>query len=230
MKPCSKCSRELPLDQFHAGSTNQCRDCSKQYWKDRPKRLVYDADPPKEKPCTRCERTLPASEFPTNRYNKSGLNARCRDCCSDDHKKRIETLVVVPVAEKVCRGCNRTLKASSFTKKASNNDGRHSRCKDCMRLLKIEHLYNITAERYLEMSKNGCQMDGCGSFYRLCVDHDHTCCSGEKSCGACVRGVLCDKHNTGIAKFDDDPEALLAAIEYLNAHQPSQQVTPSPSH
>lgn len=29
----------------------------------------------------------------------------------------------------------------------------------------------------------------------LNVDHDHRCCPGERSCGQCVRGLLCRTHN-----------------------------------
>ena len=46
------------------------------------------------------------------------------------------------------------------------------------------------------------------------VDHDHQCCQGIKSCGKCVRGLLCHKCNIQIAIFDN-PELFKKAIDYL---------------
>jgi hypothetical protein len=47
------------------------------------------------------------------------------------------------------------------------------------------------------------------------IDHDHRCCATSKSCGQCVRGLLCSRCNTGLMGFRDDPQIMLAAIEYL---------------
>lgn len=49
------------------------------------------------------------------------------------------------------------------------------------------------------------------------VDHDHKCCPGKRSCGQCVRGLLCRYCNTALGKFNDDPALLMRAIEYLTA-------------
>lgn len=57
--------------------------------------------------------------------------------------------------------------------------------------------------------------DICTDGRRLAVDHDHSCCPAGRSCGACVRGLLCRRCNLGIAQFDDDPRRLRAAIAYL---------------
>jgi hypothetical protein len=58
-------------------------------------------------------------------------------------------------------------------------------------------------------------MDGLRPF---CVDHDHTCCPGEYTCGKCVRGLLCDDCNK---KLHDSPAWHFRAIEYLgNGYQP----------
>lgn len=51
------------------------------------------------------------------------------------------------------------------------------------------------------------------------VDHDHACCpstgSTKKTCGKCVRGLLCFRCNTGLGRFRDDPAILIAAARYL---------------
>lgn len=51
------------------------------------------------------------------------------------------------------------------------------------------------------------------------VDHDHGCCPGKKSCGKCVRGLLCSACNTGVGNFRDDPNQLMAAAAYLIQRQ-----------
>lgn len=50
---------------------------------------------------------------------------------------------------------------------------------------------------------------------RFHVDHDHSCCPGNKSCGACVRGLLCHACNTALGNFQDDPKRLTSALAYL---------------
>lgn len=48
------------------------------------------------------------------------------------------------------------------------------------------------------------------------VDHDHSCCpEAGKSCGGCIRGLLCPRCNMGIGYFQDDAERLLRARTYL---------------
>lgn len=47
----------------------------------------------------------------------------------------------------------------------------------------------------------------CGSADDMQIDHDH-------KTGA-VRGRLCRKHNVGLGFFQDDPERLQKAIDYL---------------
>lgn len=46
------------------------------------------------------------------------------------------------------------------------------------------------------------------------VDHDHACCPDSKTCGECIRGVLCRRCNIGLGQFNDDPDLLAAAAAY----------------
>ena len=82
--------------------------------------------------------------------------------------------------------------------------------------------YGITVEKYgqlFEAQAGKCAICGSTDPGRrseyLAVDHDHSCCSGKRSCGKCVRGLLCVRCNSGLGHFKDDPRLLEAALHYL---------------
>lgn len=83
----------------------------------------------------------------------------------------------------------------------------------------LTYLYGITLEqRDAMLAEQGGVCALCGSADpapRWCIDHDHACCPGGKSCGKCIRGVLCLKCNSGLGLFDDDPIRLRDAAAYL---------------
>lgn len=55
-----------------------------------------------------------------------------------------------------------------------------------------------------------------GKVVRLAVDHNHACCPEKgRSCGKCIRGLLCHACNTSLGGFKDDPTLLRAAADYL---------------
>jgi hypothetical protein len=43
---------------------------------------------------------------------------------------------------------------------------------------------------------------GVSSPRRLAVDHDRRCCPGDKSCGKCIRGLLCGSCNPKIGFYE----------------------------
>lgn len=47
------------------------------------------------------------------------------------------------------------------------------------------------------------------------VDHDHSCCPGQASCGKCIRGLLCYSCNCVLGLADDSIERLDACKAYL---------------
>lgn len=61
-------------------------------------------------------------------------------------------------------------------------------------------------------------IDGRDAF----VDHDHGCCSSNRACDKCVRGLLCNKCNTMLGMAGDDPVRLRRAAEYVATHQARQ--------
>lgn len=47
------------------------------------------------------------------------------------------------------------------------------------------------------------------------IDHDHRCCPTDKTCGLCVRQLLCNRCNVVLGLIGDDPHIALALINYL---------------
>lgn len=101
------------------------------------------------------------------------------------------------------------------------NRKRYHRNPHLQRLRMLKHLYHMTSEQYLELL--AAQGGGCGACghtlenpFDFHVDHDHRCCPTKKSCGKCVRGLLCDTCNRGLGYFKDDPQRLRQAADYLD--------------
>jgi hypothetical protein len=49
----------------------------------------------------------------------------------------------------------------------------------------------------------------------LDVDHDHRCCPGDRSCGRCVRGLLCRNCNRAAGYLGESAENAVALGFYL---------------
>lgn len=90
----------------------------------------------------------------------------------------------------------------------------------------LKSRYNITTEQYGQMLT---EQDGTCAICRrppredevLVVDHDHGCCPGRVSCGACVRGLLCGICNRDLGAVEN-AQWLAAARAYVaQRSQPS---------
>jgi hypothetical protein len=89
-----------------------------------------------------------------------------------------------------------------------------------MRVAALWRNYRLTAEAYEALVRS--QLGACAICCRpeeggrnLAVDHDHSCCPGSKSCGRCVRGLLCRACNNAIGMMRDDRAIIMAALVYL---------------
>lgn len=113
----------------------------------------------------------------------------------------------------LCRGCSCRKTAISRRK---HND--RSNLQKAYNIAK----FGITIDQYNEMwdAQNGCCAScgrpeaDCGTT-RLAVDHDHSCCSGKKSCGKCVRGLLCSQCNTAAGLLGDDLRRIESLYNYI---------------
>lgn len=156
---------------------------------------------------------------------------------------------MVVMTEKRCSKCRETKPLTEFWRNRSTKDGYQSQCKPChygsvkanidgpnrehyMRLRRDSNLrrtYGITADDYDEMvTLQGGRCWICHATPdRLVIDHNHACCPGGKSCGRCIRALLCGKCNKAIGLFGDDPERMMAAADYVTR---SAAMTGAPGH
>lgn len=96
------------------------------------------------------------------------------------------------------------------------------------RAVTIKRKYGIAPEQYDAMlaAQNGaCAI--CRRESPLTVDHDHSCCDSERSCGDCVRGLLCNPCNRALGFFGDDLGRLQSAVQYLREPRPAIPQRPS---
>lgn len=129
---------------------------------------------------------------------------------------------------KTCVDCGRI---KSFSQFHTSGKGYRANCKDCRarkdREDKLRRHYNITPATYdaLLAEQGGvCKIcsqpetlvdNRTGAVMSLAVDHDHSCCPGIKTCGQCIRGLLCSFCNTALGLMNDDSFLLGRSILYL---------------
>jgi hypothetical protein len=151
----------------------------------------------------------------------------CTVCLSESTKERKKNIGKrIPTVEvQECRKCERPLPASDFSLCPTNTSGLMYACIRCSSRRAREIKYNLPDGGYdimFEAQNQGCFI--CGGVNEsgkdLAIDHDHRCCPGDRSCGKCVRSLLCDIHNKGLGAFQDSPDFLRTAADYVESPPP----------
>lgn len=125
-----------------------------------------------------------------------------------------------------CEDCKEELPLTSFyLRKTTDRAGKPSmaRCKKHASIfnsiVKARINYKVNYEEMLSAQDSVCAIcksDEPSGKGRFRIDHDHKCCPDKlKSCGKCVRGLLCNKCNVALAMFEDDPIRMERAIAYV---------------
>lgn len=202
MKPCSSCGVSKELSEFRPdgralyGVAKKCIACT---------------PAPTEQECNSCLIVKPIDQFALERR---ATNRR-----------------------KTCNACRNSTKKPKTAEQRENQRAYardyYAKNKDkYAAIVRENHLiksYRMTTAQYDQMlALQGGQCAICGSDdpdrlakgkqrKSFAIDHDHSCCPGSRSCGQCVRGLLCHPCNQGIGSLNDDPERLRKAIDYLEA-------------
>ncbi len=135
---------------------------------------------------------------------------------------------------KVCKKCSQVKGVLDFPvyKTLDSVEYRRSECIQCYRSRQLEwssqnpnakkrayvaRTWGMTLEEYEDLLSGGCEV--CGTLEGLAIDHDHDCCPIAKgSCGNCIRGVLCSRHNLAEGNLRGDPNEAYALAEYMKKH------------
>lgn len=127
-----------------------------------------------------------------------------------------------------CSLCRKWKPTHRFHRSKATLNGLKTRCIDCTQV-DTAWRYGLNAATYTEMlsNQNGlCAVCGqaetetySGAPKRLAIDHDHSCCPKGKSCGLCVRALLCSGCNTGYG-LTENPTLLRRKAEYIEHWQP----------
>ena len=184
--PCCnpECRAERNDKNFSSDRANYCCKCVSE--RNAARWDALDADRSDRECRGDCGRTLPADNFSRGSY-------KCRECSRAD-KVAARDALDADRSDRECTGpCGLTLPADNFGR------GRYE-CRECIRAGNLMRKYKLTPEDLARMwddQDRGCGLR-CGDPLELKdvhVDHDHECCPGEKSCGQCVRMLLCPKCN-----------------------------------
>jgi hypothetical protein len=134
---------------------------------------------------------------------------------------------------KHCKGCLKDVPILQFGPMRSNKDGLSSWCRPChaskqaerrrkdplmARRESLKRKYGLTLEQYeTKLEEQGGVCAICKAHPKklsLHVDHDHSCCPGEKTCGKCLRSLLCTYCNNFLGKIENPN--LTRYLEYLD--------------
>lgn len=140
---------------------------------------------------------------------------------------------------KVCSKCNIKKHKEDFIKDKKCKDGRRNVCKRCHTDYMIEYYktkedkrnaknkmntkfvpswkrHHLTEEEYLKIfNKFNGKCHVCKVNDGTSIDHDHSCCSKNRSCGKCVRGILCRSCNTALGSLKEDKDIIYNLIKYI---------------
>ena len=96
--------------------------------------------------------------------------------------------------------------------------------------IRLKHRYGISKDTFIRMlgeQNRKCMvcLEEPADGKVLYVDHDHSCCPGEKSCGKCLRGVICQRCNSTLGQVMDSQVILKSMVAYLT--QGGTEISPN---
>jgi ribosomal protein S27AE len=199
-RECPWCERSLSLDRFYSSPTGRfltgCKDCRAR--KQREARKGRRAN--LKRLCSYCDGPVSPDLIASAKY----CSERCRDLVALDKEK-------ASYSEQACPGCSQPFTPRHANRKYCGECG-HYRSKTLAR----HHLTGAQFDHLMSEQGSACAI--CQTSLdeeTVRVDHDHSCCPTQGSCGKCVRGILCQPCNSALGMLRDNPAFCREAANYL---------------
>lgn len=158
--------------------------------------------------CRGCNGEFPETPefFSPRKRNRGGLYSRCRDC-ERAYRKEYE-------------------QRPGVRERRNALARKRKRPPEQIRRHRLWTFYRLTPEAFdamLAQQGGRCYVSACGATEpggpgTWQVDHDHSCCPGIRSCGDCVRGLLCHYCNITLGYARDNSRILRDLADYLDKH------------
>jgi hypothetical protein len=116
----------------------------------------------------------------------------------------------------VIEGCNNYAGPTGACRKHWHNINKTDKGRN--RVLRTKGMTQEEYDLMLEKQEGGCAICGGQDQHQgrsLSIDHDHSCCPGEKTCGKCNRGLLCGQCNRALGLLRDDVNIIQNMLKYL---------------
>lgn len=181
--------------------------------------------------CINCGGTVYITYTEVRRPRRTGFG--CTPC---NNKLRGLTLRLTPdqltAESKICSLCNSPMirkfrkdgRSRGWTCQPCDNKKIYNYYRENPDRLRDAQLWvhhKVRLDKYTEILNR--QDNSCASCTRqdvkLVIDHDHACCPGKRSCGNCVRGLLCSSCNIAAGMADNNPDRLEQLALYLETYK-----------
>lgn len=227
-KTCSKCSVVKPVSEFRPqkgmkdGLRSECKECARILAKQYRERLGPEERRLRNKIYRKPETQARSQEKRTQRYQNDEAyreeyaikrSARYNGISPEESARRR----IVHLSKKSRVEESRKRKPDEMltpTGRAYRHDAEY---RQSIRDQQNSKTHGISSEEYKERRDRPCEI--CGEFKLepgqrgggMQLDHDH---ETNK-----LRGTLCGRCNRGVGLFDDKPERLRAAAEYIERYE-----------
>ena len=169
-----------------------------------------------------------------------------RGLCSGHYQQAKANKTLKPLKRRVlerdvdgnkrCTRCKEWKPEQAFASSSGKGDGLQSQCRACKseqyRLNAVAVRDKMREQRFgISRSEFDALFESQGNLCAICraddpgtnfwaVDHDHACCPGsDRTCGKCIRGILCSRCNHALGHARDSVEILSSMITYLGNYE-----------